>query len=158
MPAYRPASSTIRLPAHRLRGSSRAYTLTKGHPVGTRLFVGNLSFGTSQQLIEETFAAAGGVREVALPTDRETGRPRGFAFVTMADEQSAQNAINQLNGIELDGRQIRVDVAQERQGGGGGGGFRGGGGGSRGGGGYGGDGGGGRKSSGGSRRGSRDRF
>jgi cold-inducible RNA-binding protein len=125
--------------------------------VGTRLFVGNLSFGTTQQLIEETFAAAGEVREVALPTDRETGRPRGFAFVTMADEQSAQNAISQLNGTELDGRQIRVDVAQERQGGGrpgggGGGGFRGGGGG------YGGDGGGGRKSSGGSRRGSRDRF
>jgi RNA recognition motif-containing protein len=124
------------------------------------LFVGNLSFATSQQLIEETFAAAGEVREVALPTDRESGRPRGFAFVTMADEQAAQNAINQLNGTELDGRQIRVDIAQERQGGGGGfrgggggGGFRGGGGG---GGGYGG--GGGRKSGGGSRRGSRDRF
>jgi RNA recognition motif-containing protein len=122
-------------------------------PVGNRLFVGNLSFGTSQQVIEETFAAAGEVREVALPTDRESGRPRGFAFVTMADDQAAQNAINQLNGTELDGRQIRVDIAQERQGGGGGG-FRGGGGG--GGGGWGG--GGGRKSGGGSRRGSRDRF
>jgi RNA recognition motif-containing protein len=108
-------------------------------------------------MIEAAFAAAGEVREVAVPTDRETGRPRGFAFVTMADEQSAQNAISQLNGAELDGRQLRVDIAQERQGGGGGG-FRGGGGGG-GGGGYGGGGGGGkRKSGGGSRRGSRDRF
>jgi RNA recognition motif-containing protein len=119
------------------------------------LFVGNLSFGTTQQVIEETFAAAGEVREVALPTDRESGRPRGFAFVTMADEQSAQNAISQLNGTELDGRQIRVDIAQERQGGGGGGFRGGGGGGGYGGGGYGG---GKRKSGGGSRRGSRDRF
>ncbi len=112
-------------------------------------------------MIVEAFAAAGEVREVALPTDRETGRPRGFAFVTMADEQSAQNAISQLNGAELDGRQLRVDVAQERQGGGGGG-FRGGGGGygggGGGGGGYGGGGGKRKKSGGGSRRGSRDRF
>lgn len=123
--------------------------------MGNRLFVGNLSFGTTQQVIEETFAAAGEVREVALPTDRESGRPRGFAFVTMADEQSAQNAISQLNGTELDGRQIRVDIAQERQGGGGGGFRGGGGGGGYGGGGYGG---GKRKSGGGSRRGSRDRF
>jgi cold-inducible RNA-binding protein len=117
-------------------------------------------------MIVEAFAAAGEVREVALPTDRETGRPRGFAFVTMADEQSAQNAISQLNGAELDGRQLRVDIAQERQGGGGfrgggGGGGYGGGGGGYGGGGYGGGkgkGGGKRKSGGGSRRGSRDRF
>ena len=87
----------------------------------------------------------GEVREVALPTDRESGRPRGFAFVTMADAQAAQNAIAQLNGSELDGRQIRVDEAQERSGGGGGGG---GGGGFRGGGGGGG----------GSRRGGRDRY
>lgn len=122
--------------------------------MGNRLFVGNLSFGTTQATIEAAFGAVGEVREVALPTDRETGRPRGFAFVTMADAQAAQNAISQLNGSELDGRQIRVDEAQERSGGGGG--FRGGGGGG-GGGGWGG-GGGGRKSGGGSRRGSRDRF
>jgi RNA recognition motif-containing protein len=125
--------------------------------MGNRLFVGNLSFNTSQATIEAAFGAYGEVREVALPTDRESGRPRGFAFVTMADEQAAQAAIAQLNGTELDGREIRVDIAQERQGGGGGG-FRGGGGGG-GGGGYGGGGGGrGRKSGGGSRRGSRDRF
>ncbi|HEX6275939.1 MAG TPA: RNA-binding protein [Polyangiaceae bacterium] len=125
--------------------------------MGNRLFVGNLSFNTSQETIEAAFSAMGEVREVALPTDRETGRPRGFAFVTMADAQAAQNAIAQLNGSEIDGRQIRVDEAQERSGGGGG--FRGGGGGG-GGGGFGGGGGGfggGRKSGGGSRRGSRDR-
>jgi RNA recognition motif-containing protein len=120
------------------------------------LFVGNLSFNTSQETIEAAFSAMGEVREVALPTDRETGRPRGFAFVTMADAQAAQNAIAQLNGSEIDGRQIRVDEAQERSGGGGG--FRGGGGGGGFGGGGGGGFGGGRKSGGGSRRGSRDRF
>jgi RNA recognition motif-containing protein len=124
--------------------------------VGNRLFVGNLSFGTTQQSIEATFATAGTVREVALPLDRETGRPRGFAFVTMADDSAAANAISQLNGFELDGRAIRVDEATERPrsgGGFGGGGFGGGGGGDgrR-------DGAKRRKGGGGSRRGSRDRF
>jgi cold-inducible RNA-binding protein len=122
--------------------------------VGNRLFVGNLSFNTTQETVEALFSSMGEVREVALPTDRESGRPRGFAFVTMADAQAAQNAIAQLNGSEVDGRQIRVDEAQERTGGGGGGGggHRGGGGG-----GFGGGGGGGGRG-GGSRRGSRDRF
>jgi RNA recognition motif-containing protein len=133
--------------------------------VGNRLFVGNLSFGTTQASLEAAFAVAGEVREAAIPVDRETGQPRGFAFVTMADAQGAANAISQLNGSTLDGREIRVDEAQERARGEGGGGFRGGGGGGGnrgggGGGGYGSSGGGGegRKSSGGSRRGSRDRF
>jgi RNA recognition motif-containing protein len=130
--------------------------------VGNRLFVGNLSFGTTQADLEAAFAAAGEVREVAIPVDRTTGQPRGFAFVTMASSEAAASAISQLNGSTLDGREIRVDEAQERsggggfRGGGGGGGFRGGGGG--GGGGFRGGGGGGRKSGGGSRRGSRDRF
>ncbi|HET9953583.1 MAG TPA: RNA-binding protein [Polyangiaceae bacterium] len=98
--------------------------------MGNRLFVGNLSFSTSQASIESAFQAAGEVREVALPLDRSTGQPRGFAFVTMANSHAAAAAIEQLNGAILDGRQIRVDEAQERTGGGGGGGgFRGGGGG-----------------------------
>jgi cold-inducible RNA-binding protein len=137
--------------------------------VGNRLFVGNLSFGTTQAAIEQAFSAVGEVTEVALPTDRESGRPRGFAFITMASAEAAAKAIAELNGMELDGRAIRVDEAQERAprgggggfggGGGGGGGFGGGGGGrGGGGGGFGGGGGGGRKSGGGSRRGSRDRF
>jgi cold-inducible RNA-binding protein len=115
--------------------------------VGNRLFVGNLSFGTTQASIEAAFAAAGEVREVAIPVDRTTGQPRGFAFVTMANAQAAANAISQLNGATLDGREIRVDEAQERPQNSG---FRdGGGGNSRGGGG---------RSGGGSRRGRHDRF
>ena len=97
--------------------------------MGNRLYVGNLSFNTSRESIEAMFAAAGVVREVALPTDRETGQPRGFAFVTMGNAQEANNAIAQLNGAMLDGRPLRVNEAQERPSGGGGGGGRGGGGG-----------------------------
>lgn len=82
----------------------------------SRLYVGNLSFNTSRESIEATFAAAGGVREVAMPTDRETGQPRGFAFVTMDSSQAAENAISQLNGCMLDGRPLKVNEAQERQG------------------------------------------
>jgi RNA recognition motif-containing protein len=87
--------------------------------MGNRLYVGNLSFSTSRESIEAAFAAAGDVREVAMPTDRETGQPRGFAFVTMGSAQEANNAIAQLNGMMLDGRSLRVNEAQERPGGGG---------------------------------------
>jgi RNA recognition motif-containing protein len=111
--------------------------------VGNRLYVGNLSFNTSRESIESLFAAAGQVREVAMPTDRETGQPRGFAFVTMGTAQEANNAISQLNGTMLDGRPLRVNEAQERTDGGGRGGGGGGGGRGGGGGGYGGGGGGG---------------
>ncbi len=102
--------------------------------MGNRLYVGNLSFSTNRESIEAMFAATGEVREVAMPTDRETGQPRGFAFVTMGTAQEANNAITQLNGAMLDGRSLRVNEAQERPGGGrgGGGGFGGGGGGGRG--------------------------
>jgi cold-inducible RNA-binding protein len=126
--------------------------------MGNRLFVGNLSFSTTKETIEAAFLQAGAVQEVAVPVDRDSGRPRGFAFVTMADSQGAANAISQLNGLVLDGRAIRVDEAQERSRGGGGGGGGRGGGGYDGGGGYGGGGGGGGRGGGGSRRGSRDRF
>ena len=106
--------------------------------MGNRLYVGNLSYNTTQATLESAFAAAGDVREVAMPTDRETGQPRGFAFVTMANAQAANNAIAQLNGLMIDGRSIKVNEAQERPprgGGGGGGGYGGGGGGGYGGGG-----------------------
>jgi RNA recognition motif-containing protein len=113
--------------------------------MGNRLYVGNLSFNTTQATLEAAFAAVGEVREVAMPTDRETGQPRGFAFVTMGSAQAANAAISQLNGSMLDGRQLKVNEAQERPDRGGGGGFGGGGGGrGGGGGGYGGGGGGGR--------------
>ncbi len=108
--------------------------------MGNRLYVGNLSFETTQESLHAAFATVGEVREVGMPTDRETGRPRGFAFVTMGSDQAAAAAIAEFNGKSLDGRQIKVNEAEERprSGGGGGGGGRGYGGGGGGGGGYGG--------------------
>jgi len=129
--------------------------------MGNRLYVGNLSFHTNQQTLEAAFASVGEVREVAMPTDRETGQFRGFAFVTMGSAQAATAAIEKLNGTMLDGRSIKVNEAQERParggfgGGGGGGGFGGGGGG---GGGYGGGGGGGGRGGRGGGGGGRDRY
>ena len=96
--------------------------------MGNRLFVGNLSFGTTSNTVEALFAAFGEVREVAMPTDRETGQARGFAFVTMGNAKAAADAMAQLNGHNLEGRSIKVDEAQERQRSGGGGGGGGGGG------------------------------
>jgi RNA recognition motif-containing protein len=82
--------------------------------MGTRLYVGNLSFATTQQELEALFASCGEVREVALPTDRETGQPRGFAFVTMGTAHQAEWAISVLNGTHVGGRPMRVNEAQER--------------------------------------------
>ena len=122
-----------------------------------RLYVGNLVFHATESLIQDTFATCGEVRSVSVVTDRETGRSRGFAFVEMADAAGAQKALATLDGHELEGRSLRVSVAEERRsgGGGGGGGYRGGGGGGRGGGGGGGGGGwdGGGRGGGGRRRG-----
>jgi len=92
--------------------------------MGNRLYVGNLSFNTTQETLQATFSAQGEVREVAMPTDRESGQPRGFAFVTMATAQAASAAIAALNGTMLDGRTLKVNEAQERQPRGGGGGGR----------------------------------
>jgi cold-inducible RNA-binding protein len=112
-----------------------------------KLYVGNLSFDTTQQDLEKLFAEIGTVTSTNIIEDRETGRPRGFGFVEMSSKEEGQNAISQLNGKEVDGRQLKVNEAkpQENRGGGGGGrgGYGGGGGGrSGGGGGYGGGGGG----------------
>ena len=107
--------------------------------MGKRLYVGNLSYNTTEMELRDTFGQIGTVADAKVVMDRETGRPRGFAFVEMSSDQEAQQAIEQLNGRELDGRALNVNEAQERGGGGGG---RGGGG--RGGGGRGGGGGGGR--------------
>ena len=95
--------------------------------MGNRLYVGNLSYNTTRESLESAFAGSGEVREISMPTDRETGQPRGFAFVTMGSAQDANSAISQLNGLMLDGRALKVNEAQERPaGGGGGGGGRGG--------------------------------
>ncbi len=94
-----------------------------------KLYVGNLSFNTTEDTLQATFGAHGDVQEVAVITDRETGRPRGFAFITM-DDDGAKAAIEALNGTDLEGRTINVNEARPRENrGGGGGGYRGGGGG-----------------------------
>jgi RNA recognition motif-containing protein len=98
--------------------------------MGKRLFVGNLSYDTTELGLRELFAQAGTVVDAKIVTDRETGRPRGFGFVEMSSEEEARSAIEQLNGRELDTRAITVNEAQERGGGRGPGG-RGGGGGGR---------------------------
>lgn len=110
-----------------------------------KVFVGNLPFRASKEEIEQLFSQAGTLRDVFLPTDRETGRPRGFAFVEFESDEAAAQAIEKFNGYELGGRALRVNAAEDRprRPGGGGGGGRPGGYGGGGGGGYGGGGGGG---------------
>lgn len=108
--------------------------------MGNRLYVGNLPFHATEDLVQQRFATCGEVKEVKLMLDRMTGQSRGFCFVEMATAEGAQKAIDELGGQDFEGRSLRVDVAQERTGGGGGGG---GGGRGGGGGGYGGGGGGG---------------
>ena len=110
-----------------------------------KIYVGNLPFTATEDQVRELFAAHGTVESVALPNDRETGRPRGFGFVEMSQADAAR-AIQAVNGKELGGRALRVNEAQDKPRGGGGGG---GGGGRSGGGGYGGGGGGGRSGGGG---------
>lgn len=90
---------------------------------GTRLYVGNLSFQTTQDTLRAAFEQDGRkVVEVKIVTDRDTGQPRGFAFVEMSSPDEAQAAIAAWDGQQLDGRALRVNEAQERSGGGGGGG------------------------------------
>ena len=86
-----------------------------------RIYVGNLSWNTSEDELHDFFAPFGSVTSVSIITDRDTGRSRGFAFVEM-DDADALRAIQEANGKELGGRSLRIDEAQERQRGGGGGG------------------------------------
>ena len=126
--------------------------------MSSKVFVGNLDFNTTRAEVQALFAEVGEIRDVFLPTDRESGRPRGFAFVEYASDEDAAKAIERFNGYDLGGRKLRVNAAEDRPRGGsggggprpsyggGGGGYSGGGGGggySGGGGGYGGGGGGG---------------
>lgn len=85
------------------------------------IYVGNLPFSASQDDVRQLFAQYGNVHSVKLISDRETGRPRGFGFVEM-DQQDAESAIKALDGKDFGGRNLRVNLAQEKQGGGGGGG------------------------------------
>jgi cold-inducible RNA-binding protein len=99
------------------------------------IFVGNLSFQTTQDELHAAFAQFGNVERVNIVTDRDTGQPRGFAFVEMTEQRDAETAISQLNGTELNGRALNVNEARPKPSGGsgfGGGRGRGGGGGGRG--------------------------
>ena len=123
------------------------------------IYVGNLSYSVTQEDLSEVFAEYGKVKRVQVPTDRETGKPRGFAFVEMETDEEEEASIAALDGAEWMGRDLRVNKAKPREerpaGGGGGGGYRGGGGGGggdRGGRGGGGGGGGGWGGGGGGRR------
>lgn len=118
--------------------------------MATKIYVGNLPWRATDAQLSELFGEHGEVTDARIVTDRETGRSRGFGFVTMTQADAAQNAIRALNGHSLEGRSLVVNEAREQQGGGGGGGgFRRGGGG----GGYGGGGGGGGGYGGGRREG-----
>ena len=99
--------------------------------MSTNIYVGNLPFSSTEDEIRGLFAAHGAVTSVTLIVDRETGRLRGFGFVEMEEEQEANAAIEGLNGVDLQGRSLTVNIARPREdrGGGGGGGNRGGGGG-----------------------------
>ena len=115
--------------------------------MGKRLYVGNLAYSVTEAELRDVFAEVGNVAEVKVVLDRDTGRPRGFAFVEMSSDAEAADAMSKLNGSELQGRSMNIKEAQERSGGGGGGGGGrsggwGGGGGGGGGGGWGGGGGG----------------
>ena len=106
--------------------------------MSNKLFVGNLSFNTTENDLQDAFAALGTVVEASLMQDRMSGRSRGFGFVTMSNADEAQRAIENMHGRDLDGRALTVNVARPREerapggGGGGRGGYGGGGGGGRG--------------------------
>jgi RNA recognition motif-containing protein len=82
--------------------------------MSSKLYVGNLSFQTSEEDLGNYFGAAGTVASVKIITDRETGRSRGFGFVEMSSPEEAQAAVDQFNGQEHNGRNLKVDIAKER--------------------------------------------
>ncbi len=83
--------------------------------ISAKLFVGNVSFETTKDELERLFSEMGEISEVFVPTDRETGRPRGFAFVEFAEASAAEAATQRFDGYELNGRALRVNEAQERR-------------------------------------------
>ena len=87
----------------------------RGEPaISNKVFVGNLSFDVSREELIEAFSAAGKVVDAKVPTDRETGRPRGFAFVEFEDDDAAMKSISLMNGKDLKGRPLRVNEAENR--------------------------------------------
>jgi RNA recognition motif-containing protein len=109
-----------RAPGHdsrsRLAGRQRAARrgTKEKQAISNKVFVGNLSFDVSREELIEAFSAAGKVVDAKVPTDRETGRPRGFAFVEFEDDEAAQKSISLMNGKDLKGRPLRVNEAENR--------------------------------------------
>ena len=96
-------------------GDARAGESHQGdEAISNKVFVGNLSFDVTREELIEAFSAAGRVVDAKVPTDRETGRPRGFAFVEFESDEAAQKSIEQLNGRDLKGRPLRVNEAENR--------------------------------------------
>jgi RNA recognition motif-containing protein len=83
--------------------------------MSNKLFVGNLSFNTTENDLHDAFAAHGTVTEANLMMDRATGRPRGFGFVTMSSPEEAQKAVEAMNGKSMDGRALTVNIARPRE-------------------------------------------
>src|SRR5207249_12128478 len=96
-------------------GMKQGNTKDRKHHMNTKLFVGNLSFNTTENDLQDAFAAHGTVVEANLMTDRTSGRPRGFGFVTMSTAEEAQKAIDALNGASVDGRNLTVNLAKPRE-------------------------------------------
>jgi len=88
--------------------------LSKLGDLHMKIYVGNMSYSTTEQILQDEFSAFGAVEEVAVINDRETGRPRGFAFVTMTDDDEGRAAIEAMNGVELDGRTLVVNEARPK--------------------------------------------
>jgi RNA recognition motif-containing protein len=93
---------------------SAALTSGLEDQMAVRLYVGNLPYSASAQALTNLFSQVGVVEDVHLPTDRDSGQSRGFGFVEMASSEDAQQAISQFNGYSLDGRELRVNIAEER--------------------------------------------
>ena len=82
--------------------------------MSNKIFIGNLDFGMTDRDLRELLSEVGEVADVHMPTDRETGRPRGFAFVRFATEEQAAQAVETMNGREVSGRTLRLDIAEDR--------------------------------------------
>src|SRR4026208_2465928 len=96
-------------------GKDRVRLRTIEHHMNTKLFVGNLSFNTTENDLQDAFAAHGTVTEANLMMDRTSGRPRGFGFVTMSSSEEAQKAVETMNGKSVDGRALTVNIARPRE-------------------------------------------
>ena len=87
----------------------------ENHPMNSKLYVGNLSFNTSEDALRTAFGAFGTITDVYVANDRETGRPRGFAFVTFSSEQESKAATEKMNGTDLDGRALTVNESRPKE-------------------------------------------